>query len=42
MLPRKLLELWEGMEENRRITLGMVAGLSDAEFVHREEGEEGA
>lgn len=27
------------MEENRRITLGMVAGLSDAEFVRREEGE---
>ncbi|HBX42346.1 MAG TPA: hypothetical protein DEH27_00350 [Deltaproteobacteria bacterium] len=39
MLPRKLLALWEGMEENRRITLGMVAGLSDAEFVHGEEGE---
>lgn len=39
MLPGKLQELWEGMEENRRITLGMVAGLSDAEFVHREGGE---
>ena len=39
MLPRKLQELWEGMEENRRITLGMVAGLSAAEFLHREEGE---
>lgn len=28
MLPRKLQELWDGMEENRRITLGMVSGLS--------------
>ena len=25
MLPRALNELWEGMEENRRITLGMLA-----------------
>lgn len=39
MLPKKLQELWEGMEAHRRITLGMVSGLSDAAFCHREEGE---
>lgn len=39
MLPRKLQELWDGMEENRRITLEMVSHLSDADFVVREEGE---
>lgn len=39
MLPRKLQELWDGMEENRKITLGMVSGLSEAAFVRREEGE---
>ncbi len=39
MLPRALNELWEGMEGNRRITLGMVAGLSGEEFSRREEGE---
>ncbi|NNG46430.1 MAG: DinB family protein [Deltaproteobacteria bacterium] len=39
MLPRKLQELWDGMEENRRFTLGMISGISDAEFVRREEGE---
>ncbi len=39
MLPRALNELWEGMEENRGITLGMVSGLSDAEFSVRGEGQ---
>ena len=32
-------ELWDGMEENRKITLGMVSGLSEVEFVRREGGE---
>ena len=39
MLPQKLTELWAGMEENRRITLTMVLGLSGSEFVSRKEGE---
>jgi len=36
MLPRALNELWEGMEENRRITLGMLAVVDprSAEFPH--------
>jgi len=37
-LPRKLKELWEGMEENRRVTLGMIADLPDDAFVRRDEG----
>jgi hypothetical protein len=39
LLPQKLKELWDGMEENRRITLTMVSGLSGSEFVSRKEGE---
>lgn len=39
MFPRALNELWEGMEENRRIALGMVSCLSDAEISGRGEGE---
>ena len=39
MLPRKLKELWDGMERNREITLGLVSGLSGEEFVDRTEGE---
>jgi hypothetical protein len=39
VLPGKLQELWDGMEENRRVTLAMVAGLSDPEFAGRKEGE---
>ena len=39
MLPEKLQELWDGMEENRKVTLAMVSGLSDSEFVTRYEGE---
>jgi hypothetical protein len=39
VLPRKLKELWDGMEKNREITLGMVSGLSGEEFVDRAEGE---
>jgi hypothetical protein len=39
VLPGKLQELWDGMEENRKITLAMVSGLSDSEFVRRNEGE---
>jgi hypothetical protein len=34
-----LQELWDRMEENRKITLGMVSGLSEVEIVRREEGE---
>jgi hypothetical protein len=39
VLPGKLQELWDGMEENRRVTLAMVSGLSDSEFVRRNQGE---
>jgi len=39
MLPPKLQELADGMEENRRSVLGLVSGLSDAEFAARAEGE---
>ena len=39
MLPGKLQELWDGMEENRKVTLAMVSGLSESEFVSRNEGE---
>jgi len=39
VLPRKLKELWDGMEKNREVTLGMVSGLSGEEFVDRAEGE---
>ena len=39
MLPGKLQDLWDGMEEGRRVTLAMVSGLSDSEFVRRNEGE---
>ena len=39
MFPRKLKELWDGMERNREITLGLVSGLSGEEFVDRAEGE---
>jgi len=38
-LPRKLQQIWDGIEENRRITLGMVGPLSDDAFVRRGEGE---
>ena len=31
VLPGKLQELWDGMEENRRVTLAMISGLSDSE-----------
>ena len=37
-LPGKVRELWEGMEENRRITLGMIADLPEDAFVRRDEG----
>jgi len=39
MLPPKLQELADGMEENRRAVLCLVSGLSDAEFAARAEGE---
>lgn len=39
MLPRKLKELWDGMEENREVTLAMVSGLSGEEFSDRAGGE---
>jgi hypothetical protein len=39
VLPGKLQELWDGMEENRKVTLAMVSGISDSEFVCRNEGE---
>lgn len=39
MLPRALNALWEGMQDNRRVTLAMVSDLSGEEFVRREEGE---
>jgi hypothetical protein len=39
VLPGKLQELWDGMEENRKVTLAMVSGLSDSEFIRRIEGE---
>src|SRR4030067_621320 len=39
LLPQKLMELWAGMEENRRITLTMVLGLSGSEFASGKEGE---
>jgi len=38
-LPGKLQQLWEGMEENRRITLGMIGSLPADAFVRREGGE---
>ena len=38
-LPGKLQQLWEGMEENRRITLGMIGSLPADAFVRRESGE---
>ena len=37
-LPGKLAQLWDGMEENRRITLGMVDPLPADAFVRREGG----
>lgn len=38
-LPGKLQQLWDGMEENRGITLGMIGTLPDDRFVQREGGE---
>jgi DinB superfamily len=38
-LPGKLQQLWDGMEANRAITLGMVGALPPDTFVRREEGE---
>ena len=38
-LPPKLKELADGLEETRKETLGMVSGLSEAEFSRREPGE---
>lgn len=38
-LPAKLQRLWDGMEENRRVTLGMIGLLPVDAFVRREEGE---
>lgn len=37
-LPGKLAQLWDGMEENRRITLGMIGPLPADAFVRREGG----
>ncbi len=39
MLPPKLRELWNDLEEARSVTLGMVNGFSDAGFLHRPEGQ---
>lgn len=38
-LPGKLLRMWEGMEENRAITLGMIGDLPADVFVRQPEGE---
>lgn len=39
MLPRKLQELWDGMERNREVTLAAARGLSDADFARSVDGE---
>jgi hypothetical protein len=39
VLPPKLEELRYGLEETRRITLGLIAGLPEAAFAVREDGE---
>ncbi len=39
MLPKKLQELADGMEENRKAVLELVSGLSEDEFSARPEGE---
>lgn len=38
MLPPKLQELADGMEENRRAVLCLVSGPSDAEFARKLRG----
>jgi len=39
LLPPKLAELVDGMNENRKAVLDLVAGLSEEEFLARAEGE---
>lgn len=39
MLPPRIEAILQGIEANRRTTLEMVSGLTDADFAFREEGE---